>query len=79
MPHVSKIIDIKEINDESVAYLVRCCDDPMSDSWLTVTLTLSDIEIEQTVADHHVRVQAKHDKKLKWRDARNAAAAEGSK
>jgi hypothetical protein len=35
MAHVAVIVDKKQLADGAIAICVRCCGDPMSDSWHT--------------------------------------------
>jgi hypothetical protein len=70
MAHKTEVIKAKE-TDSAIAITIRCCDDPQTDSALTVygvhKITPEQLEIE--VNNHHDRVAAKHEAMGKMKDA----------
>lgn len=64
MTHHPVIVSIKDINDENVAYLVRCCDDPATDSWITLSVHLEDNVHDSSLQAHQERVADIHTKKV---------------
>jgi hypothetical protein len=65
MAHTTEIVEIKEINDTQVAYRVRCCGEPMTDSWHTAAVDAPNLETE--LQAHRDRVAALHEAKVQWR------------
>ncbi len=60
MAHVSKVVEFREVNDENIAYRLRCCDDPMTDSWHTIAVTVDDTEHDTFLATKLEEIAAKH-------------------
>lgn len=68
--HTVSVVDTKEVTDEHVAYLLRCCDDPTTDSWHTMLCvpSVDDKRTHQQQIDELATiVSAKHEAKLAWR------------
>lgn len=68
--HTPKVVSVKELNDEQVSYLIRCCDDPLSDSWHAITVLPGKDDKrthEEQLAELKVIVEAKHAAKVAWR------------
>jgi hypothetical protein len=63
MKHTTEIVNTKQCSDESIAITIRCCDDPQTDSVLTVygVSKLSEKQLAADVNKHHDRVALKHD------------------
>jgi hypothetical protein len=70
--HTPEIVETKELTDDQVAYLIRCCGDPSTDSWHTISVLCPNHE-EQLV-DRKATVAAKHEAKVAWRQKRQADA-----
>jgi hypothetical protein len=68
MTHTPEVIETKECNDEQVSYLIRCCGDPMTDSWHTFSVAV--LNIEEQLVDRKNGVATKHEAKLAWRQTR---------
>lgn len=62
--HTPSIVEVKDLNDENIAYLVRCCDDPKTDSWITVSVHVSDQDHDASLQIHQSRVADTHNKKV---------------
>lgn len=62
MAHATKIVETKSVTSDASAILVRCCDDPTTDSWHTIHWidNKSDAEITAEVQDHATRVASRH-------------------
>jgi hypothetical protein len=67
MEHKLKAIEHRELNDDQVSVLYRCCDDPTTDSWCTVHLSLSATEIEAVFEHHKGKIALQHENKLRFR------------
>jgi hypothetical protein len=72
MSHTIEIIDTKELSDEHVAYLFRCCGDPTTDSWHTISVlhepTKEDPRTHDEVLEEmKTKHAAKHEAKVAWR------------
>lgn len=68
--HTVTVADTREVTDEHVAYLLRCCDDPTTDSWHSMPCvpTAADPRThQQQIDDLASIVSAKHEAKLVWR------------
>lgn len=65
MAHDTQIVDVKEVNDEQVAYRIRCCGEEATDSWHTVSVHAADHEASLEAAKQ--RVQKTHEAKVQWR------------
>ncbi len=63
--HSAVVVDAKELNDEQVSYLIRCCDDPKSDSWHTMTVAIPDHGA--LLDEMKTLVAARHEAKVAWR------------
>lgn len=74
MTHTPKVVETKELNDEQVSYRLRCCDDPTSDSWHTMSVLPPKDEKddkrthEQQLDELKVIVGDKHAAKVAWRE-----------
>ncbi len=62
MPHKTEVVNVKQLTDEAISIHIRCCDDPKSDSVLTVygVANMTPEQMEAQVVAHHDRVAAKH-------------------
>lgn len=60
MAHVSKVVEVREINDEYVAYRLQCCGEAMTDSWHTLAVTVGDADHDTFLATKLEEVAAKH-------------------
>lgn len=57
--HEAKVITFKQDTDETIEILVRCCDDPRTDSWHTITVTADHTpEVLLKKADEHTANKA---------------------
>lgn len=63
--HTSSVVETKELSDELVAYRVRCCDDPTTDSWHTASVL---IDHSESLKAHCQQVEARHERKRLWRE-----------
>lgn len=68
----------KELTDEHVSFCFRCCDDPTTDSWCTVSLLLTQAERDEAILAHRGRMAARHEQKLAFRKGSHAAAVADS-
>lgn len=61
MAHMTKIIKMEQVSDEAVTVTVRCCDDPHTDSVLTIygIHNLSATKLDEYINKHHDNVAAK--------------------
>ena len=66
MVHDTKIVEAKELSDGSVSYRVRCCEDPLTDSWHTVSVHATDLD--ESLEAHKQNVAATHEAKVQWRE-----------
>jgi hypothetical protein len=64
MEHTTEIIELQELNDGMIAYRFRCCGDPKTDSYQTLSVTLDDETHDATVERHHQRIRELHAAKL---------------
>lgn len=63
--HTPEVLETKELTAEWVGYRIRCCNDPMSDSWHTMHVTIPD---HKAVLDEQkIVVAARHEAILAWR------------
>ena len=62
--HTPQIIQVKELNDENIAYLVRCCSDPKTDSWITISVHVADSDCTASLQAHKDQIADRHAKKL---------------
>lgn len=67
MSHTVELLEVKELSDDQVAYRYRCCGEPMTDSWVTVHVTLPQEEHDAAVKTHVDNLKARHDAKQAWR------------
>ena len=60
--HTTQIVNTKVISDESVAVLIRCCNDPSTDSWHTLQVSAATAAADVTAwqTDALTAVQNKH-------------------
>src|SRR5229473_7241062 len=72
MTHTPEVVETKELNDEQVAYRLRCCGDPLSDSWHTM-MALSFPDHEGSLGEIKTQVAARHEAKIAWREAQSGA------
>jgi hypothetical protein len=61
-PHSSQIIDVKELADGALSIMVRCCNDPKTDSTLTIynLHQIDTAEIQRQANGHKSNVEQKH-------------------
>lgn len=61
--HITKIVRTEQQSDEAIAVIVRCCDNPKTDSALTIygAHKMTSKQIDDYVEKHHDRVCAKCD------------------
>jgi hypothetical protein len=59
--HTTKVVRTEQLNDESIAVTIRCCDNAKTDSVLTIAQahTHSAADIESMVDGHHDAVKTK--------------------
>jgi hypothetical protein len=57
--HKTEIVEIKQASDECLAVRIRCCDDPLTDSVLTVYRG-DENRLAADIEKHHDKVAAKH-------------------
>jgi hypothetical protein len=71
MTHTPEVLETKEINDEQVAYRIRCCGDVTTDSWHTISVLCPTTEDprthEQQLEERKADVATKHEAKITWR------------
>ena len=67
MEHNIKLIETRELTDDHISFLFRCCDDPSTDSWCTVSLSLSEKESTDAVHGHTVKMAGLHERKSSFR------------
>lgn len=67
MSHDIQLLEVKELSDEQVAYKYRCCGEPMTDSWVTVHVTLPQAEHDNAVQTHINGMKDRHEAKQAWR------------
>ena len=62
MSHNTKTVETKVISDEQISVRVRCCEDPLSDSWhsLQITPATTPEEVKAWHEERHKDVQTKH-------------------
>lgn len=65
MAHQTKIVLVRELSDQQVAYCVECCGEAATRSWHTVSVAAADLEA--SLAEHKNRVAALHEAKVQWR------------
>lgn len=67
--HQARAVEIVEPADGLLAVRVRCCNDPASDSWLTIHgLDRADEEIDKDIAAHQVKVATLHHHKQRAKE-----------
>lgn len=69
--HQVEIIDFKQLNDGQIAVLAQCCNDPATNSWLTLAPVVAsdDIKRRAFITLHCERVATLHDQALSdWDD-----------
>jgi hypothetical protein len=62
--HIAICVAISDDIPNRVAYCYRCCDDPRTDSWLTVYNPHA-VDVEAAKTYHQNKVQQIHDRKLR--------------
>jgi hypothetical protein len=62
MAHKPEIVAWKQLSDNTIAFLARCCGDARTDSWHTVhnLHEFENAEIEREANQHLANVEAKH-------------------
>lgn len=75
MQHTVKLVGSKELNDDQVSFLLRCCDDASTDSWATVSLSLAADEAEAALKGHQARMAANHENKTGFRTGKHPILA----
>ncbi len=70
MSHEVTVVEVKELSDELVSYRLRCCDDPLSDSWHTVSVEIDDHA--PSLAERKAEIAARHERKHAWREKSQA-------
>ncbi len=70
--HTPAVVETKELHDEGVSYLIRCCDDPTTDCSLAISLWSvatkdSSNTWDQQLSEKLTEVAQKHEAKLAWR------------
>lgn len=62
MAHTTQVVESTQISDECIALKIRCCDDPLTDSVVTImnVHTYTPAEIEAFVDKHHDHVKTRH-------------------
>ncbi len=59
--HTTQIVEVKQSSDGTLAVRVRCCNDPLTDSIMTIHFHgRTDEEIQQDIQKHHADVAQKH-------------------
>jgi hypothetical protein len=62
MAHVSRIVKVTKLADGLLGVRVRCCNDPSSDSILTLhELHRDDAEIDSDIQKHQAKVEKLHE------------------
>lgn len=64
MKHDPGVVEVKEINDEQVAYRIRCCGEASTDSWHTMSVHEDHADLLNAAK---ARVQKTHEAKMQWR------------
>lgn len=67
MSHEIELLEVKELSDEQVAYRYRCCGEEMTDSWVTVHVTLPEADHQQAISIHVDGMKTRHEAKVAWR------------
>lgn len=67
MSHSVELLEVKELSDDQVAYRYRCCGEEMTDSWVTVHVTLPQEEHDTAVKIHVDGLKSRHEAKVAWR------------
>src|SRR5260221_10028271 len=69
--HTPAVVETKELHDEGVSYLIRCCGDPSTDCSLAIFLwsvaTNSSNTWDQQLSEKLTEVAQMHEAKLAWR------------
>lgn len=61
MSHQAKIVAVSKLAPGLIAVKVRCCDDPSTDSVLTLGgLDREQAELDVAIAAHHKKVETQH-------------------
>lgn len=62
MAHKAEVVAQKQLSDGALAICVRCCDDPLTDSWHTVydLENVDDAAMDNEIAMHVNNVEKKH-------------------
>jgi hypothetical protein len=76
MQHTIRLIEKKEVNDEYVAFQYRCCDDPSTDSWMTIALSA---DFDEAFAAHKARMAQSHEHKVNFRSGSHPMLLEATK
>lgn len=75
--HTIKLVEQKELNDQHVSFCYRCCDDPSTDSWHTVDLSVENIE--EVLGGVKAGIAQKHDHKVNFRKGTHPILQEATK
>jgi len=59
--HTTRVVRHEQKSDEAIAVTIRCCEDPNTDSAVTIydVANMTQTQIEEQVSKHHDRVAAK--------------------
>lgn len=61
--HKAKHIEIKQLSDGAIAVKTRCCDDPSTDSWITVYVKpeSTEEELQLSLDTHAAKIENQHE------------------
>jgi hypothetical protein len=67
--HISVVVEAKQVSNECISFRMRCCDDPSTDSWHTISVMAvddsglrarTDDEFHTELAGHCLDSQVRH-------------------
>jgi hypothetical protein len=65
--HTPRIIEVKQITNEQVAYCLRCCDDHMETTWHTMHVLSPDHAGQ--LEERKKEIASRHEAIVNWRKA----------
>ena len=63
MPHITKVVEWRELNNGQVAVRIRCCDDPATDHWHTMASSVAadSDKLTSSIAAEHTKLATRHE------------------
>ena len=63
MPHITKVVEWKELSNGQVAVRIRCCDDPATDHWHTMASSVAadPDKLTSSIAAEHTKLATRHE------------------